>query len=220
MKRLLVLLSLFMFSICLYAQDFVIERGTDVNEVMKDKKYLYSDFQNGRAMYNDEAVAAGTLNYNMLTNKIQTLSNSVVLDVVNQDNIVMVVIGDHTLVKLHKGFGEVIGKGSENQLVLHKRIDIKELKKGGYGVHHETAQSYNFMDIGDLKISKESDVEVKFRTEYYLLDKGKHYTANKKNFQKIFSKNKNEVKQYIDDNDISFSNENNLKQLFEYCVNL
>ena len=127
------------------------------------------------------------------------------------------------MVNVKTGFGLVLAQKGLRSLSVKKNIIAKDPpKKGAYGSRSETTAitQYNSISSSGTEILLPVEVELRTSLTYYLVEGTKVNIATKKNFLKMFSNHKKTIEEYLKTNKINFDKEEDLIQLFNYCVNL
>jgi hypothetical protein len=98
--------------------------------------------------------------------------------------------------------------------------DAVELKEKGSAHYSSQSESIRRDPVTNLLIKNEYLVYKKIMT-YYLMDAKENTDyATKLNFVKLFPNHKNEIKRFINENEIDFEKESDLKKLHKYCISL
>lgn len=226
---------LFGYSIQLMAQSQTIV--VKPNEALNDKldkgiQYALPEFSYGVVYFKDGSEARGSLNYNYLSSTLQFDDNGVIKDVVGQNNILMVDIGQTRFVPAGKGLAEIIFDGDEISLLRNRRIVQSDKKSAGYGGKSSTSAVQNVSSYSssgstsgagsNAAVTTDLATEVEFKRidEFFLLKALKTTTASKSGFYKYFPDLKPEIDKFISENNVDFSSENDIKQLFIFLIGL
>mgnify|MGYP003623459335 CR=1 FL=1 len=205
---LLILLSTAFYSFSQNDERFNKVNSNIVNAVKQ--QHLFSKFIEGKIYFENKTVLSSLLNYNILTNELQFIENNDTLEVSNLSNVEKVVANNFTLLNIgkKKGLALIIAQSPDNtkQLAVKKSLITRTAQSGGFTVRNPEDVTVDIAIIG--------------KVDYYLFNNNKATEANRKNFGKLFSNNKNDIEIYIKNNNIDFENEESIKQLFNYCISL
>lgn len=101
-----------------------------------------------------------------------------------------------------------------------------ESKKRAYQNDNEIGSVYNASTYTDINgrntlLPTSNSILLKPATSYLFMDTNHRFSkANKTSFLKLFSKNKNAVKKYLDEHNIDYKKEDDLKKAVLYCSEL
>ena len=232
---------LFLFMVMLVAlvvsataqnQRLSVADGTDLNEVLSDSRFQFDGFKESQVFFIDTTSINALMNYNMLTGAMMFIDekgDTLVLS--NISDIALIVI-DKNLFKYNSNkFLEVIAfdRETEIELLAKRSIQFDAYKYGAYGMVAPTSSIDNvkIVTTGAQGYSSKTDVltvnkEVRFQHKdvYYLAQGEKNSVADKKGFLKVFSKHSKAVKSYIEKEKIKFNKEQDVLQLYNYCLGL
>ena len=200
-----------------------IESVDDIIAAVGDKQYVFKDFTEGTVALKSGETGSGLLNYNTMLNELQFISDEQILSVKNQRKVDSAIIDNRVFVNVGNGFAEIIAQNGDKKLSVRKEIKVKSApKQSGYGGRSETAaiESYSALYSAQRYMQLPAEVQITESTVYLLFDKNKTVTADKSGFLKSFPKNKKNINEFVKLNRISFNDENQLKQLFDYCTSL
>ena len=167
-----------------------------------------------------------TMNYNLLTNKfcfIEKTSNKI-QEVTNPEDILSVKIDGRAFYQENNYAIEVLPTNPP-LFVQYKAHIRKEADKGGYGSTSETTAVRTFAGINADGMRYDFSTEaliVGKRYQHYWLEKDGKRKAfkNFKQFLKIYSKHKEELQQYIKENQLEFDNVEHIKILCIHAASL
>jgi len=196
-----------------------------IDKLPKEEVYSYPDFIKGKVYLRNNTVSIVPLNYNSLYAEMQfvnptgdTLSVSdeklISLIVINQDTFFY----DKAYLKLISNLGTV--KLANNQFFeIVKKEKVGEFGQPGRG----SVETYNNLSspsyIRDI-VANEIITMAK-SSIYYIGDEFNNFKmANKRNLLDMYSKHESEVKAYLKENKVDFSNEKDLKKMLTYLKKL
>ena len=232
MKRHVLLLVLLLTAGIIYSQDREIVKassGENLAEVASTTiQYVFPEFTDGEVYYRSAAKGSGKINYNMLIGEMQFISpEGQILALANVSDVIMVTIGNRKFYPYtnHKEFTEEIVSGKVQLRVKRKGNAATHSKMGAYGTSSSTSSisSYSSIHSGatqyDLKVQE--NILITVNNLYYLITDSKYIQVkNQKQFLKQFPDHKDQIEEYIKENQISFNKEENLVGLLKYCNSL
>ena|SRR5664279_566729 len=182
------------------------------------EQFLLHDFTNGKVLLKGGSGYDMTLNYNVVFEKIVIIQSGKICDLSNPRSVDTIYLQNRKLIPAGSAFYEVLN----NTPVLFVQHLVKVSlppRSDSYGKIPETASAdaKKLLLIGG-NIS--SDQELIFtKEEIYWIEVDKSLVSFKDSigFFKIFPMLKNELKQYIKQNKIKFTNPDDVKKLMIYC---
>ncbi|GLU52087.1 hypothetical protein [Dyadobacter frigoris] len=217
----------------IYAQPTKILRvknGQDATKYISAKdRFEYPDFQFGRLNYTNGKYAVTKLNYCYLLGEVMFISaKGDTLAMADNNQINYADIGNNRFYPFpENGFVEVIedcGVMLLTKKTQYQRGGIE--KKGAYQNSNEIGSVYNastFTDINGrtILLPASNTILLKPMTTFLFMDLNHRFNkANKGSLLKIFSKNKNIIEKYLDEQNIDFNSEEDLKKVVLYCSEL
>ncbi len=204
-----------------------VKNGQDATKFIPAKdRYEYPDFQYGRLNYNNGKYAVSKLNYCYLLGEVMFINaHGDTLAIADNNQINYADIGNKRFYPFpENGFVEVIedcGTMLLTKKVQYQRDGIE--KKGAYQNTSEIGSIYNASTFTDINgrttiLPASNTILLKPATAYLFMDINHRFSkASKTSFLKLFSKNRNAVEKYLDDQNIDYSNEDDLKKAVLYC---
>lgn len=233
MKTLL-FLAMMGLSICLLrAQDvdlFRIKAGETVEEAIPVvHQYRYETFRNGSVSFYNGSSATARLNYNLLLGEMQFIDiTGDTLSLVDEHTIQHIRIGENTFYYDPKyGYLEVIAQYPAVKLLMQSSFStvLKE-KKGAYGQSTGTSsiKNYNSYTAANSRLQKlnpNEEILIAREVAYFLADHNQRiHRAGKSALMKLFAPQKKTINTYLDEEDIDFDKEEDLRQLLQFCSEL
>jgi len=228
MNKIIFLSILFLVNINLYAQDegpIVVKKGTSLIDYFTvEERYLYPEFTPGKVIFKTGVYTERKLNYNYLNGEIEFLENSDTLSIINKKDIKLITIKQDTFF-FDKGYILQLTAGHP-KIGLKESVEFKDyVKKDGYGSTGSSGArtSYGSMatEGSNYKLTVNEDVIYKRTKGYYILsNEGDFALFNKKNVNKLFPRNKNEIKSFLKTNKTKFDSEEDLLKLAEFLEGL
>ncbi len=192
-------------------------------------QYLFPEFTDGNVYYTGQPRGAGKMNYNMLLGEMQFIdTDRTVYSLSNVQDVIMVTIDNHKFYPFNdKEFVEELLTTDKIQLqVRRKGKTIPRSKEGAYGIQTSTSSvtTYNSVNLNDQthQLTVKENVMITVDNFYYLVsvNNKRILVKNQKTFTKLFPLNKAQIETYIKEHNIRFDDENDLKNLVEYCSKL
>ncbi len=230
MKTLLSIL----FAGLLTSNCFSQENKIAINTIENNKEdlikqvYKYSKFIVGTIYFKNSQVGSGLLNYKRSSNQMHYINDSGdTLSILNPQDLEKIIINQDTFYFSKKGYVEKISHFATVNLLKKELLKYMETeRKGAFGLYSAANSSVQsatpFTNNVNKSQSKSVDENMIYQitNEYFLSDGDNIIPANKKSFSKLFSKSENELKSYLKDNPVNFSNEDDLQNLLAYLSNL
>jgi hypothetical protein len=198
---------------------FKVNPGEKVVDAIPNKdKYAYPEFIMATVYFKNGEHYPGKLNYNTLFQEMQFIDRKGdTLSLAEPATIKHIIVNtdsffyDEGYVKLAAGYGKIKLGGREFIAFTDRQ------KLGGYG-GESSARIDTYKSIQDGSTFKELVARevltfVK-RTVFYLGDEFNHFEqANKKNILNFYPSKSKEIKSYLKENKVDFSNEDDLKKM-------
>jgi len=190
--------------------------------------FLFHEFRDGTVFYKDGRRFNATLNYNIATKEFVFLDksdNDNIKAFADKNSVTLVEVGDRIFLHDPKEVREVLQK--EPAILVQYKAKIQEQgKNAGYGGTSETSAIdsysgihskgiyYQFDQVNNLQLSRVD------KTYTIVIDKKYKRFFNEKTFLKIFPKEKDPLKKYINENEIDFKSTNQIIELCNYAFSL
>lgn len=230
------------FSFALKAQipkEFVIKKGeVAVNVIPYEEQYRFPQFQEGKVTFFNNEVVHASMNYNHLYGEIHFLNDKGdTLSIGNGPKIRHVEMGENRFWMAVKD-GIMEEKWAYPEVKLAKKQELvlisgnifpfeqSHISTGDPAIHGSgpsgdaTGDFYSkTMEYKDVYTRPATDkMVISEQISYFFIDRHNHfYPAKSGSIYKIFSRNKDAVKKYVDDYKIDFKKEEDLKMLLEFC---
>jgi hypothetical protein len=193
-------------------------------DFFSERVYFYDEFQLGTAYFSEGNPVRVRLNYNFVTQEMQFLNhqdNDAILILISDPKMTHIKIGNDIFVPVEKqGFAQVIVDGPI-ALLRKKRVFVEGLTRG-YGATNTTVAMTSLNSISYKDGTYEFPAVTKTRTvlSFYLMKNNRIYAATRKNFLRLYSEIKPQLKKFLSENKIDFKNEAHLRGLTKFCNNL
>lgn len=207
-----------------------VKNGQDATKIIPAAdRFEFPAFQYGRLNYNNGKYAVTKLNYCYLLGEVMFINASGdTLAMAYNNQINYVDIGNSRFYPFpDNGFVEVIedcGTMLLTKKILYQKDGIE--KKGAYQNKSEIGAVYNASTFTDINgrttiIPPNNIILLKPTVNYQVMDVNHRFSkANKTSFLKIFAANKNVVEKYLDEQNIDFNKEEDLKKAVLYFSEL
>lgn len=218
------------YSCSVNAQDnstIIVKAGMSINEsVSATDMYEYPQFVFGKVFFKPGDSSSGRLNYNRLVDQMQFIDfKGDTLNIADPGTIRSIRInGD--LFYYDNGYVKLIKEDNTIKLATKQTLLFAgKQKTGAYNMPSPTSaiDSYSSYTIEGkaYNLVPKEDILLKKQTQYYFGDKYNHFVlANKKNLLGMFSKHNGALTAYLKENDIDFTNQEDLEKLLQYLANL
>jgi hypothetical protein len=226
MKVFLLLLAL-SFYYRSYAQNnnsFIVKAGTTINEsVPPADLYEYPQFKMGTVFFYSEPKAEAKINYHRFLGEMQFIAlNGDTLTIDNEETIRFITI-DKDSFYYNKGFIKLINNNKAGKFGVKQSLQIEAIRKmGAYNTTSSVSsiKSVNAQQISGgrmVKLLVKEDVVLVKENQYYFGDQFNHFLpANKKTVLEVFSKHDDEIRKYLKEHKVSFTNMDDLEKLFQF----
>jgi len=223
------LLFVLTYSCSANAQDsiIIVKAGKSIYEsVSKADLYEYPRFVFGKAFFKPGDSATGRMNYNKLAGQMQFIDfKGDTLNIADPRTIKYISI-NRDLFYFDDGYVKLIKEDNMIKLATKQTIRLAGKEKtGAYNTASSTSSITTYssftMEGKVYNVVPTEDMILKKQTQYYLGDKYNHFTlANKKNLLRLFSKQNAALTAYLKENDVDFTNREDLEKLLQYLANL
>jgi len=202
--------------------------GTGLLQAQEVSSHLFDEFQDATVYMKGNVRSEEKMNYDLLANKFIFLNreNGQINEVANPQDIVIIRIGDRSFYQEDRGGIEIIQLNDATSLYVQYMVTSKvEPPKGAYGTSSETSSitSYSgvYKETGRVEFSARK-LLANSRYQIYWIEKDnkKKQFKSFKQFMKIYSKHKNALENYIQENKIRFGDVAMIKQLCLYAESL
>lgn len=188
-------------------------------------RYFLQEFVPGAVYYGEGTVVKGTLNYNLLTERIELKIDDKLTAINRLEDIEYIGLELNKFVRFESNFGRILVDGDKALLVAKYGVDVvKSPGTKGISKHKLNSLIESGQNIPD-------GISLEINTTYYLvrqeeptsgfyLSRSKFEKAELSGFNKIFSVNKKEINMFVKANNINFSDKEDLEKLTKYCESL
>lgn len=188
---------------------------------------LFENYEDAIVYLKGSTYTEEKVNFNFLENKMLFVdkADGLVKVLPSTDNILSVNVknGNRRFIFDRDGLKEIISDSPEIYVQYNAKIRTKA-QKGGYGTS-ETSNITSYSDIrhqGQISVLKNLDREISSYYNYYWIvkDGKKKKFTDFKGFLKIYSKHKDILGKYIEENEINFEDTSAIVSLCQYAENL
>lgn len=207
-----------------------VKNGQDATKYISAKdRFEYPDFQYGRLNYSNGKYAVSKLNYCYLLGEVMFIDvNGDTLAMADNNHVRFADIGTTRFYPVpENGFVEVVEDCGV--MLLTKKIKYQKSgieKKGAYQNNNEIGSIYNASTFTDINgrttmLPANNTILLKPIVTYLFMDINHRFNkATKANLLKIFAKNKDVIEKYLDEQNIDYNNEDDLRKAVRYCSEL
>ena len=190
--------------------------------------YQFDEFKDGKVFFKNGKHTRVKLNYNYLHGEVQYIAtNRDTLLITNKDFIDHIAIGENIFYSQQKnGDMEVVGNFNNVLLAKKKYLAVKGTS-ANMSERKLMATSESVIPSSLLISNLNGEFqwqnnalrpEYKYKTTYYLIDQNrKFHAARRSGFSKIYAKQQNALTDFLRQKDIDFNDEDQLKQLLQFC---
>lgn len=186
---------------------------------------MYPSFREGLVEYTDGRLFKAAMNYNRVLETVQFINlNNDTLVIASEEMINQIHIGDDVFIYKPDCLKSIAPQSGVN-IYKHESMKIADIRrKGAFGIPNSSSAIDNYNQIftwmGSYQLDSNELLLLSKETNFYIFSGNKKLPASKKNILDLFSKNKEQIKEFIDSKNISFSKEKDLFQLAEYIARL
>ncbi|MCD8043492.1 MAG: hypothetical protein LUH10_10575 [Tannerellaceae bacterium] len=214
MKKLLVAFTLCIFTI-------------SVLHAQKENSYFFDGFQDAQVVYKDGRIYEVKVNYDFVANTflfIDTTDNNEIKEFFDPENMAVVRVGERAFRPASSGATEIL-QAEPPLLVQYKGRVRPQDKKTAYGGTSATTavESIGSISAAGQRYTLEGNgVILSEVSKRFIIEQGnkKKNFANEKQYLKIFSDKQQELKKYIQENNIDFNNIPDVINLYNYTLSL
>lgn len=198
--------------------EIIIKAGENT-DVLNSHVYRYPQFVQGKVYYNDGTIAAGNMNLNFFSGAMQFINVKGDTLAMDENNIRFVAVEKDTFYFNDENYFERVENYSAGKLLSFQILKLADEKStGAYGISTSTHRIDNYNTLRayaqyTLQLNRNL-VFTKEKHYYFRYGSGTFLLANRKNVLKAFSNKKTEVENYIIQNNVDISQEDDLKKLF------
>lgn len=187
--------------------------------------YLFQDFTDGFVYYKDGRAFQVPINYNLIVGEFIFIDkDKQKKEFSDPDMVISIKVGDRSFLPMPDGGAAEVVQFEPKILVQYKG-STKKTKNVTFGGQTETASVETFSHLlsnaNSSALNTENILLSSVDNEYYV-EKNKRMKrfTTEKQFLKIFSKQKEHLKQYIDDNKMNFNSIEQVVKLCNYALSL
>lgn len=215
-------IALFLFMVSgLAAQTVTHKNSDDLNALLLDSvKYVQPEFAAGRVIFKNGEQSNGAINISTVDQKVHFIDpNGKILVISNNDEVSKVLIKGRTFMNSRYGYIELHDLNGDILFGELRRVTfLEEEKTGAFGSKSQTTAitSINSVNAGGymVDLSQYRNTPYMYKKVPYLCRKGLFYIASKKIMQRCFPSKKEFIETYCKENDVNFSNVEEVRALF------
>lgn len=190
--------------------------------------YQFEEFKDGKVYFKNGKHTNVKLNYNYLHGQVEYIAtNRDTLLITNKEFVDRIVIGENVFYsQLKNGEMEVVGNFNDVLLAKKRFLTIKgtpsnmsdrKLTTSSEGAIPSALWiTYNHGEFQWQNNTSRPDYI--YKTIYYLIDQNRNFhPARRSGFSKIYAKQQDVLSEFLRKNEIDFRNEDQLKQLLQFC---
>lgn len=199
----------------------------DLTEAEVDSlEYIMPSFSIGTVLFHNGDRSQALLNINTFDNAIRFIDeNKDTLIVKNEEDVKSVYIKNRYFAKWQRKYVELLNPTNDTSIGIHRYINAipKKNVPGAYGMASETSSVSSLTHINDntgstYKLKQRGKFELSYVQDYYICKGSKIYIANTRGFQRVYPKLKNQIAQFVKDNDTDFRNLESIQALYDFCT--
>lgn len=230
MQKLLIVVILFLYSLCVSAQakkTFTVNPGQKIVEAIPVTEiYSYAEFKLGTVTLKDGTAANVKLNYNSVFGELQFIDpkNGDTISLADEKNIKLVAADKDTFYFddgwLQQISGNPIVKVAKKKLLeMSNKEKLGAMETPGFAAIETYTKFTGSQHMKDL-VAKEKLIFTE-HVYYFFGDRFNHFSrANKKGLLKMYGEQQKKIEQWLDENKIDLAKEEDLKKLSVYLQDL
>ena len=188
---------------------------------VKYPQYLFSDFTEGVIKFKTGQSQTQKINYNTISEKMVFQRDDKNLDMANIESIDTIIIQEREFVHIEKSFYEVLVNAPVSLFIQHKSDLTEQGSPSGYGGVSQTSAINVFSSVSLSGRTFNMEVPPEYTitpSPVYWIRDGEKFSSflTIRQLQKILTKEKNEVKKFIDQNHIKIENKDGLIKLVNF----
>jgi hypothetical protein len=203
-----------------------VKQGEDINSLLSDSQFLFSEFQPVQVYLKKGGASKAQMNYNLLTSEMLFIDDKGdTLALSNIADISQIAFDKRRFIHTSKGFLELLASSPTGaELLTARSIKKADRKKiGAYGMVSGVSSIENVNTLSDNFETRKLDAHevLLFRriNIFYLSTDGRKYrVANRSAFLKTFSAHKPKIEEYLQQQPVDFTQEEEVIRLFNFCV--
>jgi hypothetical protein len=209
-------------------EEWTVKSGEDMKQSIPDSiKFLYPQFTTGLVYFKDGKISKAQLNYNLLFEEMQFIDTSKdTLAIANEATIKFIAI-DSDSFYYDKAYLQTVMNATSIKLAKRESLKIADVQKISAYDQPSSTSSINtinriYTTLGQTaQLNGRANIVFVKQTSYYIGDKYDHFLpATKKNVIKMFGRKENEIENFVNQNKITFNNEEDLKKLVSFLQNI
>ena len=213
--------------------------GDTLNHVLSmGFQYLYPEFTRGTVHFSTNEKSSAFLNYNILLNEIHFMNLADIKDKnfesesdflqhaqsLELRDVTHITIKDDNFINTHRGIMYLV-VNDEVKLLRNDVIRMSgQSNIGAYGMQSQTSSVERRSSTPSERARRGEEYKQEIITEYsretqfYLLSDDRARRATRRGFERTFRSKRDDIRRFIEENNINFQNEEDLVKLFYYCV--
>ena len=223
MKCLVIFPILFLLLFPSAAQEkiYKIKAGQEIGDVIPFSEiYKYPSFKPASVLFLNGGEGNALLNYNFLNGEMEFIDqNGDTLSLADERTIKNILIDKDTFY-FDNGYMQVISAYDTKKLAKKQLINLVDKKNLGAFDFPVSAGTENYTVYQNVKLKVKADVTMRLESFYFIGDRQKFYPVTKKNILKLYKKKESAITNFLNDQSIDFSNEDDLRKLFNYLKNI
>ena len=195
------------------------------NYADQSSQFIFKDYAIGEVLMKNGNKHSARMNYNAVTEKMVFEQNGQLLDLANLNTIDTVYLHGKKFTPVKGAFFEKIETTPIPLFVQHKRKLVRSKKKVGFGETSELATTYGYssaeLDGYNLNLPLIDNYEVTINPIFWVLKDGSMKSfSTERQLLKIFSKKKNEIKEYIKNEKLNIEDIDDVTKIITFCANV
>jgi len=236
MKKGLIIISFLIISTTLFAQirDVSILNGKAIEDsLFNSNMFFLKEFADSKITMNDGTIYSAKANISSIAQAVVVIGDrGDTLGFLKESDIAIFSGGGIVASKVNGVYHQILSISKDFFLGKTRKIDLRTRRpRGAYGgsTHTSSVDELSHIAVGGagevMRIINEDwsrgdiiELEYEYEEELFIISNGRRYVPTKRNFEKFFSKQKNEISDYVKENKTNFSKRDDVIGLFLYLV--
>ena len=195
------------------------------DSLIKSSQFLFPDFSMSVVKLKTGEIITSMMNYNTITQKMTFSQNDALTDLNKPEAVDTIILQTKKFIPYNNAFLEVLLNARVSLYIQHKSDFKSSGRPGAYGTTSHTlpptSVSTLYSDNKRYELNVPENFSVVPSPFYWIkIDNTMSRIDSKHQFLKLFPKNEEEIKQFINKSNINIKKQEDLLRLVKYCNDL
>lgn len=204
-----------------------VKAGENIMDIVPAAEvFYYPQFTEGQVFLKDGTKSTARLNYNRLVDEVHFINaRGDTLALADEKNIAFIRVATDSFY-YNEGYLRLLASGGGIKLALKEVWIVAETKQlGAFNTTNPSVSVLSFKTMNEsgrlYDLTVNADVVLKKTEQFYLGDRFNRFVpATKKSLLELFSKNRDQLEQYLKENKTNFNNREDLESLVQFLSHL